>query len=337
MKHTLESIAKLAGVSRGTVSRVVNGQAGVKEPVREKVQRIIEETGYYPHPQARSLAGGRTENIGVAFFGRHPDVLTHHIFYEVLQSIQTHSAANNYDLLLFGNRGSGDPDYWKRIGTRRKVDGLIIMGEDIQPGYLQYFRQKDIPFVLVGKRVYPGLPLLCVTSEYRKGAYTAVTHLLDRGRRQIAYIQGIPETYHESERFAGYCAALEENGLAFDPSLVLAGQASQEEARRQTEQLLAGGHRFDAVFAGNDLMAFGAIEALTAHGRRVPDDVAVIGYDDIQAAAQWTPPLTTMTQNKERLGREAMTLLLRVLKGERQPDESQDIMIPSELIVRAST
>ncbi|MDF2662257.1 MAG: transcriptional regulator, LacI family, partial [Paenibacillus sp.] len=128
MSYTLESIAKLSGVSRGTVSRVINNQPGVKPAVRERVLGVIAETGYVPNPQARSLAGGRTENIGVVVFGNSPLFLSHHLFFEVLQGIQSHSTLNAYDLVLFSNRSDRDAEYWKRIGDKRKVDGLIIMG-----------------------------------------------------------------------------------------------------------------------------------------------------------------------------------------------------------------
>jgi LacI family transcriptional regulator len=337
MKHTLESIAKLAGVSRGTVSRIINDQPGVKPKVREKVLAIIEQTGYVPHPQARSLAGGKTGNIGVMVFGPKPEFLTHHIFNEVLQGIQERSVADAYDLLLFANLSESDQDYWKRVVTMRKVDGLIIMGEQIQQEYLLYYRQQKLPYVLIGKRTFDPLPLACVTSDYRRGAYQATNHLLKRGRRRIIYIRGITDTYHENERFTGYSQALLEAGIELDPSLIIVGGAEQEEAHRQMKQLLDKGVQFDAVFAANDLMAFGAIESLSEQAYQVPQDISVIGYDDIQSAAYYSPPLTTVRQNKKRLGQEAVGLLLDIFHGNLDESESKDIMIDSELIVRGST
>ncbi|RKN86217.1 LacI family DNA-binding transcriptional regulator [Paenibacillus ginsengarvi] len=337
MKHTLESIAKLAGVSRGTVSRVVNDQPGVKPEVRDKVLSLIKQTGYVPHPQARSLAGGKTGNIGVMVFGQNPNFLSHHIFYEVLQGLQIASAADGYDLVLFANRMDSDRDYWKQIALRQKVDGLIIMGEHIQQEYLLFYRQQQIPYVLVGKRSYDHLPLACVTSNYRDGAYQATKHLLERGRRNIVYIQGLLHTYHENERFAGYYQALAEAGTHVDPSLIIDGLADQAAARLQMKLLIERNIRFDGVFAANDLMAFGAMESLLAHGFRLPQDVAVVGYDDIQAAPYVSPPLTTVHQDKLGLGREAIRLLLDMLRGELGENESKDVFIKNELIVRGST
>jgi len=337
MKHTLESIAGLAGVSRGTVSRVINELPGVKPKVREKVLEIIEQTGYVPHPQARSLAGGKTGNIGVIVFGPKADFLSHHIFYEVIQGIQEDSAANAYDLLLFANRTDSDQEYWKRIGTRRKVDGLIIMGEHIREEYLLYYRQQRIPYVLIGKRVFDSLPLACVTSNYRSGVYRAMSYLLNQGRRQIVYIRGFLDTYHEDERYAGYCQALLEAGIELNPALVLVGKADQEEARCQMKLLLEMNIPLDAVFAANDLMAFGAMESLFERNYRVPEDISVIGYDDIQAASYFSPPLTTVRQNKKKLGQEAIGLLLDIFRGDLDENESKDIIIESELIIRGTT
>ncbi|MHA0857211.1 LacI family DNA-binding transcriptional regulator [Paenibacillus sp. CMAA1364] len=337
MKHTLESIAGIAGVSRGTVSRVINGLPGVRPTVREKVLDIIEQTGYVPHPQARSLAGGKTGNIGVMVFGPKPDFLSHHIFYEALQGIQAGSIANAYDLLLLANRSEYDSDYWKKVATMQKVDGLIIMGEDIQQEYLLYYREQGIPFVLIGKRNFDALPIACVTSDYREGAYQATSHLLQKGRRRILYVQGLMDTYHENERFAGYLQALSEVGIKHDTSLVIHGRAVQEEARQQIKLLLERETPIDAIFAANDLMALGAMESLLERGYRIPQDIAVVGYDDIQAATYSSPPLTTVRQDKMRLGKEAVGLLLEMLRGNIEEDESKDIIIENELIIRATT
>ncbi|GIP37259.1 LacI family transcriptional regulator [Paenibacillus sp. J31TS4] len=337
MGHTLETIAQLAGVSRGTVSRVVNEQPGVKPEVRARVKAVIEETGYLPNAQARSLAGGRTGTVGVAVFGWDPHFLTHHLFAEVLQGVQRALTIHSSDLLLFSDCSETDSAYWKRIGDKRKIDGLIVMGEQIRDEYLRYYRSLGLPFVLVGKRVSESLALQCVTSNYRQGAYEATKHLLGQGRIRPVYISGIPDTYHESERFAGFRQALDEAGLEPDPCLQLAGHARQQDAYEAMKRHLRDRASFDSVFAANDWMAFGAIEALTQAGRRVPEDVSVVGYDDIQAAAYFSPPLTTVRQDKIALGMEAASLLMKLLKDELNVSEPRDVIIPSELVVRLSS
>lgn len=337
MAHTLDSIAKLAGVSRGTVSRIVNGHPGVKPHARERVLRIIEETGYQPNVQARSLAGGKTFSIGVAVFGESSDILAHHLFYEVMQGIQRQLTQHDYDLLLYSNRAEADRDYWRRIGDKRKVDGLIVMGEHIREEFLTYYREKGLPFVLVGKRSFHELPLVCVTSNYSKGAYEGVRHLIGREKRRIVFLCGDLSTYHEEEKLRGYRLALEENGIRYEPSLVVDGKARREDARREMAELLGReGQTFDAVFCGNDLMAFGAMDALHERGLQVPSDVAVVGYDDIHPAAYSTPSLTTISQNKRQLGERATELLMRMLHGELKAQSDCTVMVDGALVVRES-
>lgn len=350
MRHTLESIAKLAGVSRGTVSRVINNQPGVNASVREKVKQVIAETGYVPHAQARSLAGGKTHNVGVAVFGNDPNFLTHHIFYEVLQGVQQSLAAYGYDLLLFSNRADADREYWKRIGDDRKIDGLIVMGERIREEYVEYYHAKHIPYVLVGKRYFQRIPLFCVTSDYRRGGYEAGLHLLSRGRRDIVFIQGYPNTYHEDEKRAGLEQALAQSGLRLAPDAVLDGYTEQSLARERLLVYLREGKALDGVFAGNDTMAFGAIEALRECGRAVPQDVSVVGYDDIHAARFFHPPLTTVRQDKIALGGNAVKLLMRLIADDGAERASSDDsmrmassspgtewLVESKLIVRESS
>ncbi len=337
IKHTLESIAKMAGVSRGTVSRVINNQQGVKKEIREKVEKIIQETGYQPNPQARVLAGGKTDNIGVVVFADNPYYLFHHLFYEVVQGIQSHSTFNSYDLLLFANRSESDKEYWKRIADKRKIDGLIIMGEYISEEYLQYYREKNLPFVLVGKRNIEHLTLQCVTSNYRKGAKEVTQHIIEQNKYKILFIKGIPNSYHEEEKLKGYKEALKENDLPFEDPLVIEGNADKSVAYSQIKSLLKNGLSFDSIFAGNDLMAFGAIEALEENGYSVPEDISVAGYDDIQQAANYTPRLTTVRQNKLELGRNASKLLLDLLNKNLEPNKNQTVVVDNELIIRDST
>ncbi|MCU6711453.1 LacI family transcriptional regulator [Paenibacillus sp. J5C_2022] len=337
MAHTLESIAKLAGVSRGTVSRVINGQPGVREEVRKKVLEVIREHQYQPNMQARGLAGGKTENIGVVVFGLTPSFLSHHIFYEVIQGIQEHVASRAYDLLLFADRRPYDMDYWRMIADKRKIDGLIVMGEDIQDEYLQYYYDKKLPFVLVGKRLASDIPLHCVTSDYSDGVNKAVTHLIAGGKKRILYISGYSGTYHESKRYEGYCDAHRQAGLPADPQLIVAGYAEEQRAYEVIRQLVQDGRTFDAIFAANDIMALGVVRALQERGLRVPEDIAVVGYDDIAAARYANPPLSTVRQDKSGLGEAAARMLLGRLAGELDPSQSHDIYIPNELIVRSSS
>lgn len=337
MTHTLESIARLAGVSRGTVSRVVNNHPSVKPHIREKVLRIIEETGYHPNSQARSLAGGRTQNIGVVSYIHSPTFLSHHIFGGVIQGIQNRLAENMYDMLLFAHYSDEGHEYWRRIADKRKVDGLIILGENIREEYLMYYYDKKLPVVLVGKRFFQQVPTHLVAPNYREGALLATRHLLEQGRRRILFLRGFPNTQHESEKLAGYREALQEAGLQMDLSLIVDGRGSQELARQAILEYIDAGATFDGVVSVNDLMAFGALDAVSEVGRVVPDDVSVVGYDDILASSYVRPKLTTIRQNITGLGEQATDLLVALMTEKLPADQNHEIILDNQLIVRESS
>ncbi len=193
-----------------------------------------------------------------------------------------------------------------------------------------------MPFVLVGKRNIENLSLFCVTSDYRHGARSATEHLVKQGRKRILFIRGIPNSYHEEEKLRGYKEILEEENIPFRHDFVIDGNAEQEQAYDKVKDLLVNGVEFDAVFAGNDLMAFGTINAVKEQGLRVPEDISVVGYDDIQSAATFQPALSTVRQNKLELGKQASQLLLTLL-DEKVQQEAKTIVVDNELIVRESS
>lgn len=337
MAHTLESIAKLAGVSRGTVSRVVNNHPSVKPQIREKVLQIIQETGYHPNSQARSLAGGNTQNIGVVAFINSPSFLSHHIFGGVLQGIQNRLTQNMYDMLLFANNSEAGHEYWKRIADKRKVDGLIVLGENIREEYLIYYHDKNLPFVLVGKRFFQQVPTHLVGSNYRNGALQATRHLLEQGRQRILFLRGFRDTYHESEKMAGYREALLEAGLHMDLALIVDGGGTRDSAKQIVLKYMDNGGTFDGIVSVNDLMALGALDAVKAVGKSVPNDVSIVGYDDIEACTYVQPQLSTIRQNIQGLGEQATDLLMRLMKDEIQKDKNHEVILDNKLIIRESS
>lgn len=335
--HTLDSIAKLAGVSRGTVSNIINNKPGVNPEVRERVLRIISETNYQPNSQARILAGGKTQCIGIVVFGDNPILLSHRIFTGILQGIQSRLTRNMYDMLLFANYSDASHDYWKRIGDTRKIDGLIIMGSKIREEYLMYYHDKHIPFVLIGKRYFQHVPMFCISSNYRQGAYLATKHLLGQGRKRIVFLRGFSGTFHEGEKLAGYRQALKESSLEIDLELVVDGGGTQKSAKAVISGLEGSGIAYDGVFSVNDLMAFGAIEAIQEQGGSVPRDVSVVGYDDIEPCSYFTPKLSTVRQDLPKLGEEAADLLLRLIAKDQDSDQVYDIFVENELVIRESS
>ena len=331
-RHTLESIAKIAGVSRSTVSRVLNRQQYVRPKVRERVLEVIRKERYYPNAMARSLVSNRSNAVGIVVFGLDPLFLSNQLFFEIIQGIQRKALECDIDLMLYSPENE-EKEYCHKIVGRGNVDGLIVMGELIHVDYLRIFHRAGLPMVLIGKRDVGELEIPHVCTNYVVGAEEAVRHLIGTGRRSIAMMQCFREPLHEREKLEGYKKALGENGVSFNPALVLEGLAVQERAQEEIRKMLEAGERIDGLFAANDLMAQGAIQELQRLGLRVPEDVSVIGFDDIITARTFNPPLTTVRQDKLRLGGEALEVLTEVLTY-RKADSR---VLPPELVVRETT
>ena len=343
-RPTLEAVATHAGVSRATVSRVVNGGAGVRDEVREKVRRSVRELGYVPNNAARALVTRRTGAVAVVIAEPESRVFADPFFAQQLRGISRELAAHDTQLLLMMTEGRKD---YARIGrylSGGHVDGALmfsLLGDDPLPGMV---RQAGLPAVFGGRPGWPGAAddpeLLYVDTDNRNGARKAVAHLQERSRRRIAVINGPLDQTSALDRMLGYCDALGVAPDEADPSLVAQGDFTAEGGERAMARLLDASPGLDAVFAGNDLMASGALRTLRARGLRVPEDVAVVGYDDLEPAAWAEPPLTTVRQDVEGMGRMMAELLLR-RTGLREADEEgappAPVITPATLVVRESS
>jgi len=320
-------VAKASGVSPSTVSRILNGTAIVSPDKRAAVDRAIAELGFVPNPIARGLAGGRTMSVGV---------VTQSIdspFYGVaLRGIEETLGAAGYSALFVS--GHWDEAVERRcIDTlrSRRVDGLIILNGRLGDAALKALA-KTLPVVVTGRTLKaPGLCALDFNNV--EGARLATQHLIDLGHRDIAHLSGDLAHPDARERLAGYRAALEGAGLPFRESLVEAGGYFEDGGRDATQRLLDRGARFTAVFAANDQMAFGASVVLHKQGLRVPDDVSLIGFDDLTQAAYMAPPLSTVHQASLELGCTAAQGMLALLAD----DKPNLALAEPRLIVRDST
>ncbi|WP_407564521.1 LacI family DNA-binding transcriptional regulator [Streptomyces sp. 184] len=333
-RPTLEAVAARAGVSRATASRVVNGGAGVRETLRERVQRAVAELGYVPNQAARTLVTRRTGAVAVVIAEPESRVFADPFFARQLRGISGALAAADTQLVLLY---VADREDYPRIGrflSGGHVDGALMFSlhrDDPLPGLAA---AAGLPVVYGGRPGWPGAAgepgLLYVDTDNRAGAELAVRHLLARGRRRIGHIAGPLDQTSAVDRLAGYRAALEGGG----PELVAEGDFTPAGGERAMAELLARVPDLDAVFAASDLMATGALRTLRAHGRRVPDDVAVVGYDDLEPAIWTEPPLTTVHQDVEGMGAVMARLLLRGLAG---GQERQDpVVTMPRLVVRES-
>jgi LacI family transcriptional regulator len=314
-------------VAPSTVSRILNGTATVSPDKRAAVDRAIAELGFVPNPVARGLAGGRTLSVGV---------VTQSIdspFYGVaLRGIEETLDAAGYSPLFVS--GHWDVAVEKRcIDTlrSRRVDALIILNGRMGDAELKALA-KHLPVVVTGRSL-KSAGLYALDFKNTEGARLATQHLIDLGHRDIAHLSGDVEHPDARERLAGYRSALEASGLRYRPELVETGLYFEEGGRAATERLLQRGVRFSALFAGNDQMAFGAAVALHKHGLRVPQDVSLVGFDDLALAAHMTPPLTTLHQASLELGLTAARSLLTLLAG----DKPKLALPEPRLIVRDST
>lgn len=306
---TLGMVAEASGVSPSTVSRILNGTAVVSAEKKAAVDRAIAELGFVPNPIARGLAGGRTMSIGVI-----TQFIDSPFFGVAMRGIEETLSEAHYSALFVS--GHWDVDVEQRcIDTLmgRRVDGMIILNGRVGDAALRQLA-KQVPTVVTGRSI-KAPNVYAMDYDHREGARLATQHLIARGHRDIAHIGGDQSHSDARERLAGYQAALEAAGLPFRPELVECGNYLEEGGRQAAERLLASPHRFTALFAANDQMAMGAAVALHKAGLRVPQDISLVGFDDLALAMHMTPPLTTVHQASLELGRLTAQALLEMLSG----------------------
>ncbi|MER7763958.1 LacI family DNA-binding transcriptional regulator [Streptomyces sp. NPDC097619] len=332
-RPTLEAVAALAGVSRATVSRVVNGGAGVRAPVAEKVRRAVEELGYVPNQAARALVTRRNGAVAVLIAEPEFRIFSDPYFEQQIRGISRELAAYDTQLVLLWVEGPGDGARISRFLGGGHVDGVLALSLHTDDQLSALTARPRVPTVHGGRPVSRGGPAVpFVDADNRGGARAAVAHLVARGCRTVAHIAGPPDQTSALDRLAGYHEVLPEA----DPVLLAAGDFTEESGARAMAELLDRRPGLDGVFAANDLMAAGALRVLRERGRRVPEDVAVVGFDDTPSVVRRTdPPLTTVRQDVEGMGRLMVRLLMRILDGPAgEPVES--VVTPTVLVRRGS-
>ena len=337
-RPTLEAVARRAGVSRATVSRVINGSPTVAESIQQAVRRAVAELGYVPNQAARSLVTQRTDSFALVLPESTSRVFSDDQFFPgIIRGVSQELEEVDKQLVLLMAGSAAGHDRVARYATARHVDGVLFAsmhGADPLPGDL--FR-KGIPVVCSGRPLPPSpdhtadqSPVPYVDVDHIGGVATAVRHLISAGRSRIATIAGPQDMVAGIERLTGYREGLAAAGYR---PIVAVGDFTRESGAEAMRWLLADEPRLDAVFAASDLMAHGALRTLREAGRRVPDDVAVIGFDDIELARYTDPPLTTVRQPILRIGRMMARQLLRLAAGEQIEPA---VVLPTELVLRDS-
>jgi LacI family transcriptional regulator len=335
---TIHEVAKLSGVSVATVSRVFNGYPDVSRETRQRVLATAQKLDYTPSAAARTLVTQRSHLIGVILFtGRdHPD-LQHPFFLEVLVGLKHSLGAQGYDLMLFAGEqpaGAGGPHAYARRARHHRVDGVVVLAvDDAEEPELKKLVASGTPVVAVDL-VVTGKRASYVVSENLDGARLAVRHLHGLGHRRIATIAGLSHHKPAADRLLGYRAELHDLGLERQADYEAQGDFYMQSGETAMRQLLGLHEPPTAVFAASDMMAVGAVKAIEDAGLRCPEDIAIVGYDDIQLAEYFSPPLTTIRQDKRGLGAAAARSLVQMLED---PQASPPVlMLPVELVVRAS-
>ena len=329
-RATISDVARLAGVSISTVSRVVNNTAPVADDTVLEVQKAIDILNYSPNASARTLAGRRTDTIGLLL----PE-LSGAFYMPLIRGVETGVRESGFDLLIHSSvHTQANSTHLQLPLDEHNVDGLLIFTDRLTDGEIARLYARGFPLVLLYRSAPSGLDIPYITLENKAGAYNVVDHLITvHGKRRIAYLAGPPGNEDSLWREAGYREALRAHDIPFDPSLVGVGMFDDVDGRAAVEAWLQQGLDFDAIFAGDDEAASGSILALRRAGKRVPEDVAVAGFDDVPFARMMVPPLTTVRAPIETAGTIGARLLINLI----HLGEAQTVTrLPTELVVRQS-
>ncbi|MGH7118659.1 MAG: LacI family DNA-binding transcriptional regulator [Acetobacteraceae bacterium] len=335
---TMKEVAERAGVSTATVSRALSRPDQVVPAVRKRIEAVVRDLGYAVNAAARSLRRNDTRMVLVVV----PDI-GNPFFSKLLKGIEQQASEMGYSVLIGDTeRSTARVELYAQQLDARRADGLILLngrspsfaGFRMTRGAGAHLAAPRYPIVVVSERI-PGARLPTVGVDNVAAAKEAVLHLADLGHRRIAHIGGPKGNILTRERRHGYCAALVQRGLPVDPDWVVLGDFSITSGRRSARMLLQRRVPPTAIFCANDEMAMGAIAELKASGLAVPQDVSVVGFDDIEFAEIFDPPITTVRQPRYAMGQIAMSLIGRALRGE--VVAAEEVILASELIVRSSS
>jgi DNA-binding LacI/PurR family transcriptional regulator len=333
IRTTIFEIAKIAGVSASTVSRALNNSSLVPEITRQRIQQIAADNHFQFHAGARNLRLQRTRTIAMIIpFGKGSDRRISDPFYvEMIGVIANELADHDYDLLV-SRSTSEDESWYQRYVLSKRVDGLIIIGRKVNDKAIAHLEKMETNFVVWGPTL-PNQNYVSVGSDHITGVRAAVQHLYDQGRRRIGFIGGDEDETEVTLRLEGYLQGLKDCGIIYDKNLVTYTHFTSESGFNAMQRLLYQSPDIDGVFACSDLIAIAAMETLRNEGRRVPNDIAVVGYDDMPIAGVCFPPLTTIRQLIQEGGMLLVNKLLDLIEG----IEVKSVVLPAELIVRASS
>ncbi len=325
---TIESVAQRANVSAMTVSRYLNDSGPVAAKTAARIQAAILELNYIPHQGARALAAKKTKIIGFILAE-----MRSVFFFQLLRGIQQIVAQADYDLLLYSATKLDGLNVLNLPLGPHNTDGLIIFTHSLNADALRRLHRKQFPMVLLHQTPPEDIDIPSIMFKNKTGAYQMVEHLVNCGHERIAFLAGVPDNEDAYWREKGYREALAAHNIPFDPDLLAVAGFDEQTAVTIVTQWIQAGKAIDAIFAADDASGRGAIHAIQAAGLRVPEDIAVVGFDDDLLSRYIDPPLTTVRAPIEEAGRAAATQLLRLIHNE---PANALTLLPTELIIRQS-
>jgi LacI family transcriptional regulator len=331
MKYTIKDIARLAGVSTATVSKVINRKDHeITEATRKKVMSIVRQYNYVPNRIASSMVTKKTHTIGLII----PDI-SNPFFPELARGVEDYASEFGYAVFLCNtdNDALKEQSYLEKLQAKM-VDGIIIAASDHQRHVSKSLKGAQIPIVTVDRRINDFISQGSVESNNLLGAYEAVSYLLTKGLNKILYLSGPLNNKPSNERLQGYLNALKDHNQEVKKEMILNGSFTLDWGYSGTFKAIDQGLQFDSIFCANDLIAFGAIQAIKLKGLRVPQDISVIGFDDISLAGIINPPLTTVKQPNYQMGYESSKILIGII--EKHPPENTKLVLNTKLIIRDS-
>jgi DNA-binding LacI/PurR family transcriptional regulator len=332
--HSIADIARLVGVSKSTVSRALNNSPLIGEDTKERIRAVAREHHYQINIPAQRLSLKSSRTIAIVMHPYHTSAcfsVADLFSLEILGAVTGTLSDHHYDLLM-ANINPNDPDWPHLYLDTGRADGFILLTSTRKQYHIDALVQMKAPFIVWGTP-RPNAHYCSVTGDNFGGGKQAGDHLLKSGRRRIAFIGGPPDELEVQKRFEGFQAALQEGGVELDPALITYGSFSSESGAERMQKLLQHHPHLDGVFANSDLMAIAAIKTLQASGRQVPQDVAVVGYDNLSVGELSSPSLTTISQNIPLVGK----LLAQNLINNRESGLVTNVTVPAELLVRSSS
>lgn len=329
----IKAVAKRAGVSTATVSRTMNGSAKVSPETEERVRQAIEALNFYPDTNARALGSGRSRLYGLIISD-----ITNPFFPELVKSFEDIAVLHGQEVLIANT--NYDPERMKicvRRMLQRKVDGVAIMTSEMDDHLIEDFSRRNIPLVFLDTST-PALGVSCVRIDYSAGIDVAMDHLIKLGHHRIAFISGPMQLPSARMRYAAFMKSTARDHLDDNPRLIEEGNHRVDGGHEAMQRILSSGARATAVLASNDLTAIGAMGAIAEAGLRVPEDISVVGYDDIQLSAFTMPPLTTVSLPRAEIANAAFHALLNAKQSDApKPVRGEEHIVLPKLVTRKST